>query len=206
MDVKAPPDAPTRETPPETIVPLPGQEMPPPKRTRFALSPINRRRWQNFRANRRGFWSLWIFLVLFVLSLFAEFLANDRPILVSYKGEMLFPVFIDYPEEKFGGFLAVTDYRAPFVQDEIEANGWIALAADPLFLPDHQQRDPGAGAGASLLDARQGDALQRATRRASTTGTARPGTGTGSAPTTRRATWWRGSSTASASRCCSASR
>jgi len=89
------------------------------------LSPTNRRRWENFRANRRGYWSLWIFLVIFVLSLFAEFIANDRPILASYKGELLFPVVIDYPEEKFGGFLAETDYRSDFITDEIEANGWM---------------------------------------------------------------------------------
>ena len=127
MDVKAPPYAPAPERldANETIVPLPGQEMQPPKRARFALTPINRRRWNSFKANGRGLWSLWIFTILFVLSLFAEFLANDRPILASYKGELLFPVLVDYPEEKFCGFLAVTDYRAPFVQDEIEANGWI---------------------------------------------------------------------------------
>ena len=89
------------------------------------LSPINRRRLDNFRANRRGNWSLWIFLVLFGLSLFSEFLVNDRPILVSYKGEILAPVFVDYPEEKFGGFLAVTDYRDPFIQEEIADNGWM---------------------------------------------------------------------------------
>lgn len=89
------------------------------------LSPLNKRRWQNFKANRRGYWSLWIFLVLFVLSLFAEFIANDRPILASYQGEILFPSIVDYPEEKFGGFLAVTDYRDPVIQEEIEANGWI---------------------------------------------------------------------------------
>ncbi|WP_349366238.1 MAG: ABC transporter permease [Nitratireductor rhodophyticola] len=89
------------------------------------LSPINRRRWQNFCANRRGYWSLWIFLILFVLSLFAEFLANDKPILAYYKGEVLFPVLVDYPEEKFGGFLAVTDYRDPIISEEIEANGWM---------------------------------------------------------------------------------
>ncbi|MBX3530910.1 MAG: ABC transporter permease [Rhizobiaceae bacterium] len=89
------------------------------------LSPLNQRRWANFKANRRGYWSLWIFLVLFVLSLGAEFIANDKPIIASYKGELLFPVVVDYPEEKFGGFLAVTDYRDPFIQDEIEANGWM---------------------------------------------------------------------------------
>ena len=89
------------------------------------LSPLNKRRWQNFKANRRGYWSLWIFLVLFFLSMIAEFIANDRPIIASYKGEILFPVVVNYPEEMFGGFLAVTDYRDPVIQDEIEANGWM---------------------------------------------------------------------------------
>lgn len=64
-------------------------------------------------------------MVLFVLSLFAEFIANDKPVIASYKGEILFPVIVDYPEEKFGGFLAVTDYRSPFISDEINANGWM---------------------------------------------------------------------------------
>ena len=89
------------------------------------LSPTNKRRWENFKANRRGYWSLWIFLVIFVLSLFAECIANDRPILASYKGELLFPVVIDYPEEKFGGFLAETDYRSDFIMEEINTNGWM---------------------------------------------------------------------------------
>lgn len=88
-------------------------------------SPINQRRWQNFKSNRRGYWSLWIFLALFTLSLFAEFIANDKPIIVSYKGEILTPVFVNYPEEKFGGFLARTDFTDPFIQEEIEANGWM---------------------------------------------------------------------------------
>jgi microcin C transport system permease protein len=89
------------------------------------LSPLNQRRWNSFKANGRGYWSLWIFLVLFVLSMGAEFVANDRPIVASYKGEILFPVLVDYPEEKFGGFYAVTDYRDPVISDEIEANGWL---------------------------------------------------------------------------------
>ncbi len=88
------------------------------------LTPIGRRRWQNFKANRRGYWSFWLFLLLFGLSLCAEFIANDKPIVASYKGEILFPVLIDYPEEKFGGFLAVTDFRSDFIRDEIDANGW----------------------------------------------------------------------------------
>jgi microcin C transport system permease protein len=88
------------------------------------LGPMNQRRLHNFRRNRRGLWSFWIFLVLFVVSLFAEFVANDRPLVASYKGEVLFPVLFDYPEEKFGGFLAETDYRDPVISKEIEAHGW----------------------------------------------------------------------------------
>ncbi len=91
---------------------------------RFRVSPINKRRWENFKANRRGYWSLWIFLGLFVLTLFAEFIANDRPLIMVYKGELLAPVLVDYPEEKFGGFLAITDYKDPVILDEIEQNGW----------------------------------------------------------------------------------
>ncbi|MBX3597636.1 MAG: ABC transporter permease [Rhizobiaceae bacterium] len=94
-------------------------------RKRPFLSPLNQRRWESFKANRRGYWSLWIFLVLFVLSMFAEFIANDRPVLAFYKGEILFPAVVSYPEEKFGGFLAVTDYRDPVIQDEINSNGWM---------------------------------------------------------------------------------
>ncbi|MES2905536.1 MAG: ABC transporter permease [Pseudomonadota bacterium] len=91
----------------------------------FGLSPLNRRRLANFRAHRRGLWSFWIFLSLLVISLFAELIVNDRPLLAYYKGELLFPSVIDYPEEKFGGFLAVTDYRDPVIRDEIALNGWI---------------------------------------------------------------------------------
>ncbi len=77
---------------------------------------LNKRRWQNFKANKRGYWSLWLFLFLLIAALCAEFIANDRPILVSYKGELLMPVFVDYPEEKFGGFMpspitAIRSYR-----------------------------------------------------------------------------------------------
>ena len=98
---------------------------PLPPRGLLRLSPVNQRRLENFRRNRRGYWSFWIFLVLFGLSLFAEVIANDRPIVASYKGELLFPVLTDYPEEKFGGFLAETDYRDPFIASEISQNGWM---------------------------------------------------------------------------------
>src|SRR5450631_2607190 len=76
----------------------------PPQHTSgwLCLSPMNRRRLDNFRRNRRGYWSFWIFMALFVVSLGAEFVANDRPLIAAYNGELLFPVLIDYPEDKFG--------------------------------------------------------------------------------------------------------
>jgi microcin C transport system permease protein len=98
---------------------------PLPRKGFLKLSPLNRRRLQNFKANRRGYWSFWIFMILFVVTLFAECLANDRPIVAMYKGEILFPIVVDYPEEKFGGFLAQTDYRASVIADEINAHGWM---------------------------------------------------------------------------------
>lgn len=115
-----------KEPGPEAV-PGAGDDTPiaPPRGRRPFLSVMNQRRWQNFKANRRGYVSLWIFAILFILSLFAEFIANDRPIVVSYNGETLYPVFVDYPEEKFGGFLARTDYRDPFIQEEINSNGWM---------------------------------------------------------------------------------
>lgn len=99
----------------------------PPQKGFIRLSPLNARRLANFKANRRGYLSFWIFTVVFILSLFAEFLANDRPILARYKGEWLFPTLVDYPEEKFGGFLAVTDYRDPVIAQEINANGFMVF-------------------------------------------------------------------------------
>jgi microcin C transport system permease protein len=92
------------------------------------------------QGQRRGFHSTWIFLVLFVFSLFAEFIANDRPIMASYKGELLFPIFADYPETKFGGFLAQTDFRDPFIQEESQRARLGDVAADPLRLPCRQLR------------------------------------------------------------------
>ena len=95
-----------------------------PKKGLFNLSPINQRRMDNFISNRRGYWSFWIFLVLFALTLCAEFICNDKPLYVHYKGQHLFPVFVSYPEEVFGGFLAVTDYRDPVISNEITSHGF----------------------------------------------------------------------------------
>ena len=91
------------------------------------LSPLNQRRWSNFKKNRRGYYSLWIFLILFVLTLFAELLANDRPIIVSFKGQIYAPVLFDYPEEIFlgeDGFLPQTDYKIPEIDEAFSQHGW----------------------------------------------------------------------------------
>lgn len=94
---------------------------------RFTLSPLNQRRFARFRANRRGWWSLHIFLVLFVLSLGAELIANDKPLVVGYQDELYFPVFKRYAETEFGGeFPIEADYRSPYVRELIEeAGGWM---------------------------------------------------------------------------------
>jgi microcin C transport system permease protein len=93
---------------------------------RTPVNPINQRRWSNFKANRRGWWSLWIFLVLFLLSMAANFIANDKPLLIRYKGSYYFPVVKSYPETAFGGsFPTETDYRDPYAQTLIKSGGWM---------------------------------------------------------------------------------
>lgn len=90
------------------------------------LSPITRRRLQNFCANRRGFWSLWIFLALLAATLPAEFIANDKPIVVYYQGHFYMPIFNAYPETTFGGeFETEADYRDPYVESKIDKAGWM---------------------------------------------------------------------------------
>jgi len=90
----------------------------------LVLSPLNQRRLRAFRANKRGYWSLIVFVVLFVISLFAEFIANDRPFLVTYDGGLYFPFVQNYPETAFGGdFATEADYRDPFVQKLITDKG-----------------------------------------------------------------------------------
>jgi len=97
------------------------------------LSPLNQRRLANFRANRRGYLSLWIFAAIFTLTLFAELIANDRPLLVRYDGSFFFPVLIDYPETTFGGFFPTTTvYHDPEVQALINAKGWMVWPPIPF--------------------------------------------------------------------------
>ena len=100
------------------------------------VSPMTLRRLHNFRANRRGFWSLWVFLVLFTLSLFAELVANDKPLLVSFEGSFFTPVFNEYPETAFGGeFETEADYRDPYVAGLINEGGWMIW---PLVRYNHR--------------------------------------------------------------------
>ncbi|MBJ7406127.1 MAG: ABC transporter permease, partial [Bradyrhizobium sp.] len=117
--------APTK--PIETTAKSPLGDAVPITRKPFAPSPLNRRRWQNFKANRRGYWSFWIFIILFVLSLFAELIANDRPFLIKFDGRLYWPAFVTYSETTFGGdFETAADYRDPYLQKLIkEKNGSI---------------------------------------------------------------------------------
>ncbi|WP_137702766.1 ABC transporter permease [Marimonas lutisalis] len=106
----------------------------------MALSPLNQRRWRNFKRNRRAFWSLWIFLLLFGITLFAEFIANDKPIVVKYRGEIYMPIFNFYPETTFGGdFKTEAVYRDPEVRCLIETGGLDLCFDDPeAYIEDAQ--------------------------------------------------------------------
>ncbi len=113
--------------PDKPVVPAAGMDAPAPVipgKKRLYLSPLNQRRWRNFKRNRRALWSLWIFGVIFFVSLFAEFIANDKPILVNYRGEYFLPVFSFYPETAFGGdFKSEAVYADPEVQCLIRTGG-----------------------------------------------------------------------------------
>ncbi len=110
----------------DAVSPL-GEAVPPSRRP-LALSPLNRRRWQNFKANRRGYWSFWIFSIVFVVTLFAELIANDRPFFIEYDGHWYWPAFVNYSETTFGGdFETTADYRDPFLQKQIADKGGTVL-------------------------------------------------------------------------------
>ncbi|MFZ5733271.1 MAG: ABC transporter permease [Pseudomonadota bacterium] len=113
-----------QQPPPETTALSPLGEAVPPIKHGFRPSPLNLRRWQNFKSNRRGYWSFWIFLLLFFVSLFAELIANDKPWLVKYDGKLYWPAFVSYSETTFGGdFETAADYRDPFLQKLIAEKG-----------------------------------------------------------------------------------
>ena len=118
MDARVTENAPTPE--PTALVAVDT----PPKTGLLTLSPLNRRRWENFTRNRRGYWAMWVFLVLFLVSLFAEFIANDKPFLILMDGKAYFPAVVTYPETKFGGdFETAADFRDPFLQELIAKKG-----------------------------------------------------------------------------------
>lgn len=124
MDARTTENAPV----PEPTAPVTVEPASAPKRKLFSLSPLNRRRWQNFKRNRRGYWALWLFSVLFIVSLFAEFIANDKPFLILVNHRAYFPAIFTYPETKFGGdFETAADYRDPYLQDLIAKKGGIVI-------------------------------------------------------------------------------
>ena len=167
----------------------------PPQEDRgfLNLSPINRRRMENFKANKRGYWSFWIFMVLFVLTMFAELLANDRPIVVSFKGEMLFPIFEDYPEAKFieDGFLPVTDYREPIIKEAIAEHGWVIWPPIRFHYTTHNLSLPVPGPGPAHMDAEMTRSA-KVSRCSPAAAAAGIWSGTGSGRTIRAATCWPG--------------
>ncbi|MFT6675709.1 MAG: microcin C transport system permease protein [Sulfitobacter sp.] len=120
----------------------------------MALSALNQRRWRNFKRNKRAFWSLWIFVILFGISLFAEFVANDKPILVNYRGDFYMPIFHFYPETAFGGdFQTEAIYRDPEVKCLIASGG----VEDCFDDPDGILAAIDAGSfGADIPDYKQG--------------------------------------------------
>lgn len=144
------------------------------------LSPVSRRRLQRFRRNRLGWVSLWLFAGLLVLSLCAELVANDKPLLLSYKGDWYTPALKRYSEQQFGGQLPFQpDYRSAYVRQLIEGQGgWMLFAPIP-FSADTPNYD--------LL-------VPTPARRARATGWG---------PTIRAATYWRGCCMAREPRCCS---
>ena len=173
---------------------LPVGDAPPAERC-DKLSPINQRRWDNFKANKRGYWSLRIFLALFVVSLFAEFIANDRPLVVSYKGELLLPVLIDLSGIEVRRLPRRHRLQGPGDPRRDQGERLGHLAADPLLLRHHQQGLPGpqearTGCASAFRRPRRGRRARRFAMRRPTSSRAstRSATPTGSASTTRAAT------------------
>ena len=133
---------------PDTTAIAPVQLAVPPERRVIEISPLNKRRWTNFKANRRGYWSLWIFLALFVISLFAEFIANDRPIFIDVNGKWFFPAVVTYPDTAFAKtedpmlFGTAADYRDPYLIGLIKKEGGTVVWPPVRFSYNTQVSNP----------------------------------------------------------------
>ena len=120
----------------------------PPTRQRIAISPLNRRRWENFKANRRGYWSLWLFLAMFTISLFAEFIANDKPIFIYVNGQFFFPAVVTYPDTAFvktpdpNLFGTAADYKDDYLMDLIKKEGGTVIWAPVRYSYGTQVSNP----------------------------------------------------------------
>ena len=135
------------KSPDTTAVGVGGLDVPPEGRI-IEVSPLNRRRWENFKANRRGYWSLWIFLALFLISLFAEFIANDRPIFIDVNGKWFFPAVVTYPDTAFAKeqdpmlFGTAADYRDPYLMGLITKEGGTVVWPPIKFSYNTQVSNP----------------------------------------------------------------
>ncbi|MEX2327326.1 MAG: ABC transporter permease, partial [Pseudomonadales bacterium] len=91
------------------------------------MNAVNERRWRQFKSNKRGYYSTCAFLLLFGISLFAEFIANNQPIVMEHQGQLWFPVLADYTEQELGGELPIpAQYADPYLQDLVrESDGWM---------------------------------------------------------------------------------
>jgi microcin C transport system permease protein len=135
-------DATTAPPPEETKAVSPFGLAVAPEGHPIDFAPLGRRRWRNFKANRRGYWSFWIFAVLFVVSLFANFIANDQPFLVKHNGKYYFPALFTYPETAFGGdFETAADYRDPYLQKLIADKDGYMLWPPVRYSYDTYNRD-----------------------------------------------------------------
>ncbi|MGC2642228.1 MAG: ABC transporter permease, partial [Pseudolabrys sp.] len=134
--------------PPDTAAVSPMGLAAPPTMKAIGLSPLNKRRWENFKANRRGYWALWIFLTMFIVSLFAEFICNDKPIFIFVNGRPFFPAIVTYPDTAFAKeqdpnlFGTAADYRDDYLMDLIHKEGGIIIWPPVRFSYNTQVSKP----------------------------------------------------------------
>ena len=135
------------KSPDTTAVGILGLDVPPERRW-IKISPLNKRRWESFKANRRGYWALWVFLAMFFISLFAEFIANDKPIFIHVNGKSFFPSVMTYPDTAFGDpndrnlFGTSADYRDDYLMSLINKEGGIVIWPPVRFSYNTQVSKP----------------------------------------------------------------